>query len=421
MIMKKICIYFISFLILTACEYDNYDSPNIVFSGRLLYNDQPFIYDGNDDRGLFLFFQEGFGKIDWGTGMHTKTDGSYQQLLYKGDYKLTLNNVRYPFEIAEFPSRAIGYDSIQYDLKRNIEQNFHVTPYYEISDLDAVLDGIDIKASFKVKKVSGTSRPAPRIVKARIYLGINNFVNSKSTVVGETDVNLNDDGEITVSIDAIKYRNGYKENYREYAYYRVAIELENIPDYYLFSDTKLISEIPEEFNDVTDDYLKNYRQPFKVLSYFPVPSDMRRGILADWIASNSDIEYTMYDGWGDRLFMCAENWGSPNRLEGSVYQSFTLPAGKYVFIARRGWNWWDIENTGGKERAFFAIAKGKGIEWKSSNIIAQSDCGDPSNRVSIPLTITLENDTEISMGYVVNFPAGETNALSFTSFTIYSI
>lgn len=419
--MKTIYLFLIASVLFAACEYDNYDAPDVTFSGQLLYNDKPFIYDGNDARGLFLFFQEGFGKVDWGTGMYTKADGSYQQMLHNGAYKLTLNNVKYPFEISEFPAMAVGYDSIAYNLKKDVTQDFHVTPYYEISDVDATLEGIDIIAKFKVKKVSGTGTPAPRIVKARIYLGINNFVNSKSPVVGEADANLNGDGELTVSVDAIKYRSGYKENFRDYAYYRVAIELENIPDYYLFSDIKRIDGIPEEFDEVTDQYLKNYKQPFNVVSYFPVPSDRRRGILSDWIASNDAVQYTMYDGWGDRLFMCAENWGGANTLAGSIYQTFTLPAGKYVFIAKRGWNWWDIENEGGTDRAFFAVARGKGIEWKSPNIIAQRDCGDPASRVSIPLTITLEQDTEVSMGYVVNLPDGETNALSFTAFVIYAI
>lgn len=49
---------------------------------------------------------------------------------------------------------------------------------------------------------------------------------------------------------------------------------------------------------------------------------------------------------------------------------------------------------------------------ESPSIIAQSDCGDPASRVSMPLNITLEQETEVSMGYVVNFPGGETNALS---------
>ena len=86
-------------------------------------------------------------------------------------------------------------------------------------------------------------------MKARIYLGINHFVNSKSPVVAgqEVDANFSGDGELTGSIDAIKYRTGYKENYRDNAFYRVALELENIPDYYLFSETKEITGIPEAF------------------------------------------------------------------------------------------------------------------------------------------------------------------------------
>lgn len=128
------------------------------------------------------------------------------------------------------------------------------------------------------------------------------------------DANFSDDGELTVSIDAIKYRTGYKENYRDNAFYRVALELENIPDYYLFSETKEITGIPEEFDDITNQYLKNYKQPFNVVSYFP---DSRRGILSDWLTSNAAVQYTMYDGWSDRLFMCAENWGNPTALQGS--------------------------------------------------------------------------------------------------------
>ena len=93
--MKKIIILLLATILLTACEYDNYDAPSVTFSGQLLYNDKPFLCDGNDARDIFLFFQEGFGKVDWGTKMHTLADGSYQQLLHSGEYKLTLGNVKY--------------------------------------------------------------------------------------------------------------------------------------------------------------------------------------------------------------------------------------------------------------------------------------------------------------------------------------
>lgn len=69
--MKKIIILLLATILFTACEYDNYDAPSVTFSGQLLYNDKPFLCDGNDARDIFLFFQEGFGKVDWGTKMHT--------------------------------------------------------------------------------------------------------------------------------------------------------------------------------------------------------------------------------------------------------------------------------------------------------------------------------------------------------------
>ena len=59
--MKKIIILLLATILFTACEYDNYDAPSVTFSGQLLYNDKPFLCDGNDARDIFLFFQEGFG------------------------------------------------------------------------------------------------------------------------------------------------------------------------------------------------------------------------------------------------------------------------------------------------------------------------------------------------------------------------
>lgn len=418
---KNLFIALLAASCLAGCEYDNYEAPTVPFEGQLLYKDQPFLYDGNSARTMFMFYQKGFGKNDVGTSMHIEAGGSYRQLLFNGqDYWLTLRNVNYPFEVEEFEQKTVGYDTLYYKMNKPVEQDFHVTPYYEISNVSAELSGINIVARFNVKKVEGTRKAAPKIVKARIYLGTNNYVNSKSQVVGTVDVdpNFSGNGELSVSVDAIKFRSAYAEHFSDNAYFRVALELENTPDYYLFSDRHEITGIPTEFNDVTAQFLKNYKQPFEVVSYFPDP---RRGILADWIASNNDIQYTMYDGWGDRLFMCAENWGGPKDLDGSIYQTFTLPKGSYVFIATRGWNWWDVENEGGADHAYFAVAKGKGIEWKSPNIIASLDCGLPGSRVSMPLNVTVDADTEVSMGYVVHFPAGETNALSFTAFTIYKV
>src|SRR5690606_31018623 len=102
---------------------------------------------------------------------------------------------------------------------------------------------------------------------------------------------------------------------------------------FLWSPVYKVENVPLEFNDVSEQYLKNYKQPFVISSWI----NDRRGIVQDWQATDA-IRGSMYDGWGDRLFMSAENWGGSTLLTGSVWQSTKLPAGKYILIAKRGWN-----------------------------------------------------------------------------------
>src|SRR5690606_18413616 len=120
-----------------------------------------------------------------------------------------------------------------------------------------------------------------------------------------------------------------------------------------------------------------------------------------------------------RLFMSAENWGGPTTLSGSVWQTITLPAGKYIFMARRGWNHWDL--GGRTDRAFLVAAKGSALPISGDDVIARADCGLPQHNSSLGVEITLASEQTVSVGYAVNFPAGETNALSFVSFSLLKV
>ena len=53
--MKKIIILLLATILLTACEYDNYDAPSVTFSGQLLYNDKPSLCDCKDARDITNF------------------------------------------------------------------------------------------------------------------------------------------------------------------------------------------------------------------------------------------------------------------------------------------------------------------------------------------------------------------------------
>lgn len=416
--MKKLFYLMLCFLIgiSFACEYDNYEPPTLSYSGNLTYKEQPFLYDGSPNRGVFKFVQSGFGKVDEGVGVRIDDKGHFTQLLFKGDYGLTLENNQYPFEFVDFTSlgSGLGYDTIQVHMDKNVQRDFEVIPYYEITDLEAAPSGLEILAKFKVKKVSGINNPVPPVVKARLYLSTSNIVNSATTCVGEASVNITEEGEIQVPVSVISYRSAYKNNFRNYAYYRVALELQDIKDYYLFSEVKKVEEIPLEFNDVTEQYMTNYKQAFEIEEWL----NDRRGKVKGWTA-DPGVEGSMFDGWGDRLFMSAENWCGGGSVTGGVWQTTTLPAGKYIFLAKRGWNNGDL--NGGTDRAYLAVAEGNTLHWDNAAFIGKADLSAPQNKEALSIDFELAEATEISLGYVVNLVPNECNAVSFTSFSIIQI
>lgn len=232
--------------VFASCEYDNYEAPSYLFSGQLKCDGENFQYDAN--KNLFLFLQSGYGKIDGGIGMRVDDDGHYQQLLFNADYKLTLVNQQLPFEVEGLESHGagLGYDSIAYSISSDVVKDFEVKPYYKFSNLQAGLDGKRILATFDVAKMTNTVKEAPRIKRTYIYLSTSRLVNSnikcqKLTIVKDPDATT-----LEASIPLAYYRDKkyYPNNFRTYAYYRVAIELEGITDYYLFSEVKKIEDLP---------------------------------------------------------------------------------------------------------------------------------------------------------------------------------
>ncbi len=246
--MKKIiflCMAVVA-LAFTSCQYDNYDAPSLNFHGKLTYNGDNFLYDGNPGRRVFNIFQTGFGKTDNGTNIRVDETGAFQQLLFSDDdYKLTLENRKFPFEFEDFTPRAVGYDSLTINLQKNMERNFAVTPYYTVTNFTTTYTNNNIVLKCKVAKVSGTKQAAPAVVKARAYVSTSALVNSGTVCQVATDISITDQGDVEVSVPLSSYRSSYVNNFRTYAFCRIAIELANIPDYYLFSDIVKIEGLPE--------------------------------------------------------------------------------------------------------------------------------------------------------------------------------
>ena len=246
--MKKIL--FLSLMlfafIFASCEYDNYDAPSLTVSGNLTYNGKNVLFDGNSARTLLKVLQTGYGKVDAGTGIQVADDGSFTQLLFSGEYWLTPYNNQYPFEFTQFKNlgSGLGYDSIHIDLKDNLKMDIEVIPYYEISDYTATLEGTNMLMKFKYAKVAGTVSAAPAIKNVRCYVSTSKIVNSSTTCAVTKAVNASGNGELSISMPVATYHNGYVNNFRDYAFCRIAIELNNIPNYFLFSEVKKMEGLP---------------------------------------------------------------------------------------------------------------------------------------------------------------------------------
>lgn len=234
-------------LSVASCEYDNYEAPSYSFSGQLKCDGEEFPFDAN--ASLLRVFQRGYGKVDGGgTGIRIDEKGHYQQLLFKSEYKLTLVNKPLPFELPELESLGSGkgYDSITYNINSNVLKDFEVRPYYKIKNVKAELKNGNIVATFNIEKMNNTVLAAPKVAKTRIYVGTSALVNSGIKCRTSNDVKYIDATTLETSIPVAEYykKENYTDNYRTYAFYRVALELEGMTEYFLFSPIQKIEGLP---------------------------------------------------------------------------------------------------------------------------------------------------------------------------------
>lgn len=404
-------------LLAASCKYDNYDAPQVEFSGQLLYNGKPFLFDGRSDGDLSKIIQlsqYGFGKTGNPITAQVDATGRFKQLLFTGDYHITVRNTPYPFTLADWPRNAGNrYDTIHVNISHNYRMDVKVVPYYEIKDVTSKVSGTDLVITFKINKL----QDGASLVNARAFANTAELVNSgvrMSAVKSLTGVDMAQPVEIRLSL--IDYRNKFINNFRDYIYFRVALETNISNAYFLWSETQQATGLPVKFNDVTASYLKNYQQPFELGAALPVDPG-RRFLVKEWLYT-AGMQNSMFDGWGDRRFMSAENWGGP-ALTGAIWQTTTLPAGKYVLIAVRGWNSGDLK--GGANRAYVAVASGATLGWNSPEILYKTDCALPDSKSAITIPFELAAEKQLSIGYTVNFPTGELNALSFNSWKLIKI
>jgi len=383
-----------------ACEKDNYDPPKTEFSGKLSYNGKALPWNGNTETPaeaeIIQLYQDGFGKYA-PINVRVADDGSFKALLFNGEYKMIMKNIKYPFVFEDWSSNGTGnLDTIMFTLKGKKEFDIKVKPYFEINDIKPAIEGTKISTTFNLKEIV----PGAGVTAVYVYMHTNVNVN-KGTPLNQKVENPDISGPISVKLPISGYRSKYINNFRDYGYIRVAVQLNNA-DEYLWSEVIKVENIPVTLNDITKEYIKNPGP-----SFARIASDTRTGDIistpADWIVNDAVKVIEGYGGlelrWG-RNAIGAARFDAGDIKNGKVYQTFRLPAGSYEFGL--GFNGHNETWNGRDNEAFMVVSKGNSIpdfESFKSGSLAYADFNG-FRETSISFTLT--EDSDISLGFLFN-------------------
>lgn len=140
--------------LLTSCGTDNYDAPESLLTGKVVYNGESVQVRGTDERVRLYLYQDGYQNY---TPIHVfvTQDGSFSAKLFNGEYKMVSRKDNGPW--------VDSRDTTFITVKGNTVQNFEVTPYYTITNADMKLSGKQISATFTVNQIA-QNRPISRIL-----------------------------------------------------------------------------------------------------------------------------------------------------------------------------------------------------------------------------------------------------------------
>lgn len=160
--------------------------------------------------------------------------------------------------------------------------------------------------------------------------------------------------------------------------------------------------------NVTYLYIKNAGNPF-IASGFQSGSS-RWGSLKDWKANAAARSHGGFGGYtsdGGGSMNMESGWGSPQILNGKIYQTVTLPAGTYTFD-HAGGNWTGGENFM-KGIGYAVVAPGIDSLPDYNNIVGNSAISyvEFAKPVQPIITFKLTTQSIVTLGVVVNYSLDE--------------
>ena len=180
-----------------------------------------------------------------------------------------------------------------------------------------------------------------------------------------------------------------------------------------YSIQKVVEYVPPKSIDLSSRYLKNFTVPFQRATY----DGARWGTLTGWTTNAVIINqgpgttkiYGGYDNINSSASLGIQKWGTadPAIPNGKIYQTILLPPGDYEV------RWSTDGNTGavnrGTDPRYVVIATGNTLPDlpNLATAIASVSFVTSVDRFSVKTTFSLEKETTVSLGLLVNFVQGQ--------------
>lgn len=143
---KYVYLFVLIVLMLSACEYDNYDSPDSELTGRIVFNGESVgVRQGLNVLQLYEPGWQHFEPIN----INVKQDGTFSALLFDSDYQMVLISGNGPW--------VNQPDTIDVYVAGSEMMEIEVEPFFWIDNEEFETDGSTLTARFNLDQIVETS------------------------------------------------------------------------------------------------------------------------------------------------------------------------------------------------------------------------------------------------------------------------
>ena len=157
-------------ILISGCGKDNYEAPESVLSGRVVYQGEALNLRGTGEKVQIQLYQDGYQKHD-PINVFVGQEGTFSAKLFSGKYKLVTRNGNGPW--------VNSRDTINVDVNGSTQIDVPVTPFFTISNATIALANNTMSTAFTINKIV----PTAEIDRVMLLLSSTAFVDDEINIM----------------------------------------------------------------------------------------------------------------------------------------------------------------------------------------------------------------------------------------------